>query len=142
MKQLAVHFLLLSVLGVAAPATFAVEQCSLASTPLVAVHSLAELPPEVRGILGARRDGLEGIADRGGKFNATDVINPKLPMRRFSLAGVAQNCALVAVERGGRGYSVEVLLFERSANSWNIQTFASLKSAPRSLPELVSNAIK
>ena len=37
-------------------------------------------------------------------------------MRRFVVAGVAPDAALVAYERGGRGYSVGIQLFEWSGS--------------------------
>src|SRR5439155_14545288 len=78
--------------------------------------SLALLPAAIQDSLGARRPGAEGIAERGARFNTTDVVVPGLPMRRFVIAGVAPDAALVAYERGGRGYSVGILLFKWSGS--------------------------
>lgn len=75
------------------------------------VHSLAQLPAVIRSRLGAGRPGLSGVADRGSPFNATDVVRDDLPMRRFLAAGRAGDTWLVALERGGRGYRVEVFLY-------------------------------
>jgi len=49
--------------------------------------------------LGKGLGGLKGIADRDEKFNATDAINPALPMRRFGLGATAPDCVLVSVEQ-------------------------------------------
>jgi hypothetical protein len=80
----------------------------------VEVGTLAALPAAIQDSLGAQRTGAEGIADRGARFNTTDVIEPGLPMRRFVVGGVAPDAAIVAYERGGRGYSVRVLLYDWS----------------------------
>ena len=77
----------------------------------VEVGTLTALPPAIQDSLGVQRTGTAGIADRGGRFNTTDVIEPGLPMRRFVIAGIAPDAALVAYERGGRGYSVAVSLY-------------------------------
>ena len=98
--------------------------CGRHATPSVAwegrefveVGSLASLPAVIQDSLGAQRAGAEGIADRGARFNTTDVIEPGLPMRRFVVAGLAPDAALVAYERGGRGYSVRVLLYQWSGS--------------------------
>jgi hypothetical protein len=80
----------------------------------IEVGTLAALPAAIQDSLGAQRPGAEGIADRGARFNTTDVIEPGLPMRRFVVGGVAPDAAIVAYERGGRGYSVRVLLYDWS----------------------------
>ena len=98
--------------------------CQHRATPSVAwegrefveVSSLTSLPVMIQDSLGAQRAGAEGIADRGGRFNTTDVIEPGLPMRRFVVAGLAPDAAIVAYERGGRGYSVRVLLYNWSGS--------------------------
>ncbi len=98
--------------------------CERHTTPSVAwegrefveVGSLASLPAAIQDSLGVQRTGAEGIADRGVRFNTTDVIEPGLAMRRFVIGGVAPDAAIVAYERGGRGYSVRVLLYEWSGS--------------------------
>ena len=79
--------------------------------PLREVHSVAQIPALVRLSLGVDRPGLDGVADRGRPFNATDVVDQRVPMRRFLVAGQDGDTWLVAIEHGGRGYSVEVFLF-------------------------------
>jgi hypothetical protein len=75
------------------------------------VRSLAQLPPPVHLSLGVAEPGLKGVADRGQPFNATDVVDTRLPRRRFIVAGYDDETWLVAIEHGGRGYHVEVFLF-------------------------------
>jgi hypothetical protein len=98
-------------------------------------RSLADLPAVIRSRLGAGRPGLSGVADRGRPFNATDVVRDELPMRRFLAAGRDGDTWLVALERGGRGYRVEVFLFsEREAapkEKW------TLLGNPKTLAEVV-----
>ncbi len=64
------------------------QQSACVGKPLTEAHSLEILPAQLNSLLGRDRSGLEGIADRTGKFNVTDVVDNKLPMRRFVLAGL------------------------------------------------------
>src|SRR5579864_4414413 len=64
------------------------------------VRSLNALPPNLQMALGVGHSGLEGIADGNGKFNQTDVVDSELPMRRFLVAGLGADTALVAIEHG------------------------------------------
>jgi hypothetical protein len=124
---------------------FAEEKIGCSSTSFSEVRSLEELPEEVGVLLGKDHPGRGGIADRNGKFNLTDLLMPgeeQLPFRRFSLAAVSTNCILVAVEHGGRGYSVELWAFERSNDRWLGEQRKSIFSVPRSLKELVAHASK
>jgi hypothetical protein len=75
------------------------------------VKSLKQMPESLQSSLGVGRPGLDGVADRGRPFNQTDVVDQRLPMRRLLVAGRNGDTWLVAVERDGRGYSVEVFLF-------------------------------
>jgi hypothetical protein len=74
-----------------------------------------------------------GIADRNGKYNATDVVFFSHPMRRFLIAGLDGDTTLVAIEQGGRGWRVEVTLFNKTAVERNWTLFKS----PKTLRELV-----
>jgi hypothetical protein len=89
--------------------------------PASAIVSLKELPPEVRKLLEQDSRGRGGIADAGEKFNATDVImDAAIPQTRFVAATASDDCASVTVERGGRGYSVQVLTFARTGKGWEL----------------------
>jgi len=118
------------------------QQSACAGKPLVEAHSLEILPSQLNSLLGRDRSGLEGIADRNGKFNVTDVVDNKLPMRRFVLAGLSASCAVVAVERGGRAHTYEVVMFERTDAKWRVAQRWSINAAPRSLQELVAYVSK
>lgn len=70
------------------------------------VTSLAALPAPVRRALGADNRGLDGMAERGGRFNAGDAVVEPLPMRRFITAGHDGDTWLVAFEQGGIALTV------------------------------------
>jgi hypothetical protein len=69
---------------------------------MVEVGSIEGLPRDVKKILGRQNTGAEAIADRWEKFNATDVVDDHLPMRRFISGGSGTVFAVVAYEQGGR----------------------------------------
>ena len=77
--------------------------------PTVDFPLLADLPPAVRMAL-AKRD---PMAEKGEKFNATDVIslNDPTPRRRFVRAGQWGNFVLVWYEAGGIALFHRVALF-------------------------------
>jgi hypothetical protein len=101
------------------------------------VYSLQALPTAIQNSLGVGRPGMEGIADRDGKFNPTDVVDSALPMRRFALAGLSSNAALVAIEHGGRGYNVQILLIPLASIDTEPKETWTLFEAPKSLRELI-----
>jgi hypothetical protein len=109
---------------------------------LTEVKAVAGIPPDVYALLGGSGTGLDGIADRGGKFNSTDVVDKALPMRRFVLAGSSSNCVAVALEHGGRGHSIELWVFSRNEGTWLGERQGRFKVPPRSLKELTHNAIR
>jgi hypothetical protein len=83
-------------------------------------QSLRELPPGIQVLLGVglgAHDG--GIADRGDPFNSSDgVTADSPPQRRFALGVVNGDTALIAVEHGGRGYSVATVEFKQAGTTW------------------------
>ena len=101
------------------------------------VRSLRDLPPGVQAVLGVGISGLEGIADRNGKYNPTDTVDPTLPMRRFLIAGLDADSALVAVEHGGFGWGGEVALFSNTNSKPVAEREWTLFEAPKTLRELV-----
>ena len=60
-------------------------------------------------------DKLGGIADPGQPFNATDVVDPKLPMRRLVVAAVSENYCIVTYWQGGIALRLETRIFKLSA---------------------------
>ena len=101
------------------------------------VRSLSALPRSLQTTLDVGRAGLDGIADRDGKFNPTDVVDSSLPMRRFVVAGLEDDSALVAVEQGGLGYGVEVTLFSHTAGDARAERTWTLFEPPKTLRALV-----
>jgi len=99
------------------------------------VRSVAQLPPAIRSSLGVDR-GPEGVADRGRPFNVTDVVDARLPMRRFLVAGHDVDTWIVAIEHGGRAYRVEVALF--TADNPVPQRWV-LNDRPSTLADVVRN---
>jgi hypothetical protein len=105
---------------------------------LTEMRSLASLPVALRQLLPRQPQGLDGIAEPDSPFNATDAVNPKLPMRRFVVAAVGKDCAIVAVEHGGRGYNVEVYEFRLSEIVWHQVGLKYVFGKPVSVSDLVS----
>jgi hypothetical protein len=93
--------------------------CSSGACKPTELQTLKQLPPEVLSYLIDDPHSPKGIADRDGKYNATDVItNPPLPMRRFVLAGVSPDRLVVEVERGGYSHYYQALEFHLSDHHW------------------------
>jgi hypothetical protein len=105
------------------------------------VRTLVDLPPAIRSGLGGNGSGLDAIADRGGCFNATDVVHDSCPMRRFVVAGTDGEAWLVALEQGGRGYHVQVLLFSSPAGAAPNQKWV-LFERPAALKDVVRQISK
>jgi hypothetical protein len=97
-------------------------------------RTLASLPKELKDAAssGGR------IADRGGKFNATDVVDGKSPMRRFIVAGTDESTVLLALEHGGRGYSIEAIEFLNNEGKWTEVNRWTFFKKPRNLQDLVN----
>ena len=86
------------------------------------VLSVRSLPTQVVAILQNEGSGFV-IADRGEDYQATDVmVGKQLPFRRFVVAGVSARCALVSVEQGGRGHSVERYRLQRIGEPWQVRS--------------------
>ncbi|MBI3716064.1 MAG: hypothetical protein HY255_08740 [Betaproteobacteria bacterium] len=103
---------------------------------LAEIRSLAALPESVSELLGRNRTMFLSIADRNEKFNATDVVYQDRPMRRFALAGRNANCLLVAIERGGFAYWIELLKFEKTGETWRQTGRGALRRFPASTRDL------
>lgn len=79
-----------------------------------AVTHLADLPPDILASL----EGKGALADNGEALQAGDAIRmPGPSTRRFALAEIDPDRAIVAVEEGGN-YHVDVWLFQRSDGHW------------------------
>ena len=105
---------------------------------LVEVRTLKALPHDVNALLGRQKDGPEGIADAGEQFNRTDVVDGRLPMRRFILAGSSLDSLLVAYEQGGRAYSIRAKGFVLARSGWREVGDWTLSESPDSLWGLIA----
>jgi len=93
------------------------ESCNTASARNIS--SLNVLPEQVQVLLGRANAGVSGIADIGDKFNRTDLIqDTSVPMRRLMKGLMSDTCIWLTIERGGRGYWIEQLEFQLSAQGW------------------------
>ena len=99
-------------------------------------RSLRELPAGIQALLGVGL-GLAGIADRGGDFNETDASDDSMPRRRFVLGVVNGGTAMVALEQGGRVYSVRAVEFKQAGATWDAVRCAPLEALPHRGTELV-----
>jgi hypothetical protein len=120
-----------------APRTYAEDRCSGAA--VTEVRSLEALSIQLRHLFPSSTSGVDGIADRGGRFNATDVIVHDWPMRRFVLAAVGTSCAVVAVEYGGRAHGFELTEYSLTGEGWKAGERHTLSSVPKSTKDLLVN---
>jgi len=102
-------------------------------------QSLRELPAGVQALLGVGLGEEGGIADRGGNFNASDVLGGGLPQRRFALGAVNGDTAVVAVEQGGHGYTVQTMEFRQVGATWEPVRCTLGIEPPRRSAELLEN---
>ena len=101
------------------------------------VRSTAQLPAGIQSSLGVGLPGTDGVADRGRPFNVTDVVDARLPMRRFIVAGNENDTWIVALERGGRAYGIDVFLYGGPDPA--LQQHWGLRHRPHSLMEVVQS---
>jgi len=105
----------------------------------VEAQSLRELPAGIQALLGVGLGEEGGIADRGDRFNASDVTGSGLPQRRFALGAVNGDTAVVAVEQGGRGYSVATVEFRQVGATWEPVRCTLGSEPPRRSTELLDS---
>jgi hypothetical protein len=105
----------------------------------VEAESLRELPAGIQALLGVGLGEEGGIADRGDRFNTGDVTGNGLPQRRFALGAVNGDTAVVAVEQGGRGYSVATVEFKQMGATWAAVRCTLGSEAPRRSTELLDS---
>ena len=97
-----------------ASATFAAPQEATAAPAWSRINTLAGLPAEVSAYLVEQT----GLADQGGDYNDSCVLDPGRPSMRFVLGAVSGNEAIVAVEHGGRAHGINTWSFRRENNHW------------------------
>lgn len=95
------------------------------------ILSITKLEPQIAKMF-------QGVSDRDGNFNPIDVGQPGT---RFVLAAASKDAVLVAVERGGRNYSVNLWFFVREGDQWQRGKDLPLSDIPpNSLGELLRDA--
>jgi len=99
---------------------------------------LSGLPAPLRALLPAVGGGSDGIADRGGRFNATDVVDQSLPRKRFTLATLSGSCAVIAIEYGGIARGFEITEYHLAQGRWSVTHRASVFREPKSIMDLLS----
>lgn len=104
-------------------------------------QSLRELPAGIQALLGVGLGEEGGIADRGDRFNSSDVSGSGLPQRRFALGAVNGDTAVVAVEQGGRGYHVQMVEFRQVGATWEPVRCAMGGEPPRRSTELLESIV-
>lgn len=102
------------------------------------VRSLKALPDQLRHLLPSATTGLDSIADRGDRFNVTDVSDHDLPMRRFVLAAVGASCAVIAVEYGGRAHGFELTEYRHTDEAWKAVQHRTVLGEPKSAKDLLT----
>lgn len=85
--------------------------------PFTDVTSISALPVALQTAIavGSPR---RKIAEVNGPFNSTDLIFADIPDQRFRSGKLAQNCAVISLERGGSHHSRITIVFERNDNTW------------------------
>jgi hypothetical protein len=89
---------------------------------------LADVPVNVRLPL---ESAVGPVADKGQPFNATDVVRSGLASNRLIAACQTREFVAVAIERGGRGYHIEVFHFKggKETRRWSQFLGADRKAA-------------
>ncbi len=95
------------------------------------IRTLKELPPEVLSFV--LNHPQKSLADRGGLFNVTDLIDESLPMRRFVVAGMIRDRLAVEIEWGGRTHYFQALQFRRVNAQW---AYASTENFSKEIDDL------
>ena len=119
-------------------ASFAQDSCAAKNCQWRELRSLNELPPDILSFL--VNDPPQGIADRDGKFNLTDVVvDRSVPSRRFVIAAISIDRVIVEIEHGGRAHYFQNLDFRSSRRHWVYQSRHNLFTKAGDLPALLNN---
>ena len=100
------------------------------------VRTLAGLPVVLKEALGVDRQGDE-MADRGESYNSSDVVVSRVPFRRFAVAGLDKDAAIVAFEQGGFVRTVRVVLYSGLDKNAIVERECAIFDTPSTLRDLV-----
>jgi hypothetical protein len=90
-------------------ATLAFNARAIAADQCRDLDSWTGVPANVRLTL---ESAVGPVADKGQSFNATDLVRSGLASNRFIAACQTKDFVAVAIERGGRGYHIEVFHYK------------------------------
>ena len=82
----------------------------------IPVRALSAVPANIRQEVESSLGSDGGIAERGGAFNATDVVDSR-PSKRFVIAGRAGADWFVCYEQGGRGHHLVLAAYDSSSST-------------------------
>ncbi len=100
---------------------------------LKVIVSLSEMPKDITELLGQSG----ALADAADRFQDADVIYAKdIPTRRYAWAAINARHAIVAVERGGFNYRVEIWRFDKLSGHWQGSMRAEVAFVPESIAAL------
>ncbi len=108
----------------------------------VLATTVEQIPPAVVADLSARMKHDPRLANPGERFNRTDVVDPRYPMRRLVLAGLGARSWFVSYEHGGRGYHRHLVVYAQRDGRPTLAyagTFVSDAATLEELRQLVRN---
>jgi hypothetical protein len=108
----------------------------------VLATTVEQIPPTVMADLSARMKHDPRLANPGERFNRTDVVDPRYPMRRLVLAGLGARSWFVSYEHGGRGYHRHLVVYAQRGGRPALAyagTFGSDAATLEELRQLVRN---
>jgi hypothetical protein len=100
------------------------------------VSTVDGLPSSIQAALFGRMKHDPRLANPGTLFNATDVVNSKLPMRRLIVAGGSPNSWFICYEHGGRGYHRQLVIFATDTDTPKIIFAGRFTAEVKSYKEL------
>jgi hypothetical protein len=102
----------------------------------VLATAVEQIPPGVMADLSARMKHDPRLANPGERFNRTDVVDPRSPMRRLVLAGLGARSWFVTYEHGGRGYHRHLVVYAQRGGRPTLAYAATFGSEVATLEEL------
>ncbi len=95
------------------------------------------IPQNIKEALLKRMKHDPRIANPGEKFNKTDLINARYPMRRLVVAGKTDSSCFICYEHGGRGYHLELVIFNTEKEVPKLEFVGRFFAKISSLEQLV-----